>query len=47
MNAVLTPKPNLEYIKRKWETKMQPEDKGGHFNLKLYLDYLTVKNQKS
>ena len=33
-------KPNLQYIKRKWLTKICPEDKGGSFNMNLYNDYL-------
>jgi len=42
----LTQKPNLSYIMDKWIGKICPEDKGGSFNLKLYLDYLKIKNQR-
>jgi hypothetical protein len=38
------PKLNLSYIIRKWRTKSTPHCKGGNFNLKLYLDYLSVTN---
>lgn len=39
-------KPNVTYIKRKWETKICAEDKGGSFNLELYLDYLDAINNQ-
>lgn len=38
-------KPNISYIKRKWENKICNEDKGGTFNTALYMDYLDRINE--
>jgi len=40
INTYFPNKPNISYLKRKWEKKICPEDKGGSFNEKLYNDYL-------
>jgi hypothetical protein len=40
VNTYFPNKPNLTYLKRKWQNKICPEDKGGSFNEKLYNDYL-------
>jgi len=39
-------KPNLEYIRKKWQNKICPEDKGGSFNTALYDDYLHAINNQ-
>ena len=39
-NTYYPHRPNIVYLKRKWMNKICPEDKGGSFNEKLYLDYL-------
>jgi hypothetical protein len=40
VNTYFPHRPNVVYLKRKWMNKICPEDKGGSFNEKLYLDYL-------
>ena len=40
VNTYFPHRPNVAYLKRKWVTKICPEDKGGSFNEKLYNDYL-------
>jgi hypothetical protein len=40
VNTYFPHRPNVTYLKRKWITKICPEDKGGSFNEKLYNDYL-------
>ena len=45
VNEYFPNKPNIHYLKRKWETKICNEDKGGSFNINLYLDYLAVINE--
>lgn len=41
-NVYYPNRPNIVYLKRKWETKICAEDKGGSFNEKLYNDYLNA-----
>ena len=31
---------------KKWWESSQGENKAGNFNVQLYLDYLTIKNEK-
>lgn len=45
-NTYCKNKPNLIYLKRKWQQKLIPEDKGGSFNVNLYLDYLDAINNQ-
>jgi hypothetical protein len=40
VNTYFPHRPKVAYLKRKWVTKICPEDKGGSFNEKLYNDYL-------
>jgi len=37
---------NIQHIKTWWETKKLPQEKGGSFNLELYLQILKIKNNE-
>ena len=37
---------NIQHIKTWWETKKLPQEKGGSFNLELYLAILKIKNNE-
>jgi len=46
INHFIPAKPNIARIMRYWKSQSSENDKGGSFNLTLYLDYLNVINQQ-
>lgn len=46
INHFIPTTPNIARIMRYWKNQSSENDKGGSFNLTLYLDYLNVISQQ-
>jgi len=46
INHFIPASPNIARIMRYWKNQSSENDKGGSFNLTLYLDYLNVISQQ-
>jgi hypothetical protein len=46
INNYIPLKPNIARMKRWWKNQSVHNDKGGSFNVSLYLDYLNAINQQ-
>jgi len=46
INTYIPVKPNIARMKRWWKGQSLHDDKGGSFNVTLYLDYLNAINQR-
>lgn len=46
INHYIPVKPNIARMKRWWKNQSLHNDKGGSFNVSLYLDYLNAINQR-
>jgi len=46
INTYIPVKPNIARMKRWWKNQSLHDDKGGSFNVTLYLDYLNAINQR-
>lgn len=46
INHFIPVKPNIARMMQYWKNQSSENDKGGSFNLTLYLDYLNVINEQ-
>ena len=46
INTYIPVKPHIARIQRWWKNQSIHDDKGGSFNVTLYLDYLNAINQR-
>jgi hypothetical protein len=46
INYFIPVKPNIARMMKFWKSQSSENDKGGSFNLTLYLDYLNVISQQ-